>query len=471
MRLKIGILLLLLPSLLLAGVNKAFTVNTKSTVIIQPLNTIDRVSKRQRKIVVFEHDSLYSGDQETRIYAAPIHWGSAGVWKRYNFEKAQTAISKAATLDSRIKVDYDEEYNVGPFKIELLSTKPGKLRYSKRGTSLEFTPAYDSTNTKTVLTVSRTGIKEVVELTSKSPTRLAYSYTLAGHDTTKALKEGEPIYGADGMINGFFPALTASDQHGENRAVAVTITADSLIAVLSAIAEGDTVRLDPAVQDTIPVHAATTAPARGAGAGGTNFATVRNADEYGIFPYTQFGSTLFSGTDFYLDRYFLSFVIPADVSGSPDSVTFVWEQNTASEGTWEAQIVEANFVGATGAVGWFDDIVGYSLNNPYNVTSFTDTIAMSTSAGVHVLRLNTAGENAVVAAAGDTLRAMFLDVIDILNIEPVGTHAATVVADQEYLVVYSSAAPPGGPASVAGITGTPASVAGLTSRSKTAGIE
>ena len=476
MRLIIGILLLLLP-VLLWGADKKFEVKT-ATEITQEANTIDRVNKRTKYIQVLERDSINSKVFVARVNLTgdPLHWDSSGTWARYRFTKKQAAVGKAAELDNQITVDYDEEYSVGPFKAEFLSTRPGKVRYSKRGTSLEFISAYDTTNTKTIATVSKAGIKEVVELTFKSPIRLAYGYKLAGHDTTRALKEGQPIYGADGTINGFFPSLTATDQNGQSRSVAVTITADSLIAVLSSISEGDTVWLDPTVNDTVYV----TNSAYLLNGVGADFDAWRTSETASTVDNLLFQAGAIANS---IIRCALSFPLDnLDVPSSITSVTMFLFQNggwPVSPDTTFGFFISGSFTGSP-AAGWFNDFSNWRANAaPWDQDSLgilADSLLwVSSGSGFDSTPFTQAGKDSVLSVMGsDTLRVMVISKHDIDAEERFDSDEdfvfSTSATELPYLVIdYITGA--AGPASVAGITTTPASVAGLTSRSKTAGIE
>ncbi len=464
-----GFALLLLPSLLMAKRVEIKVVDNFYSG--HPIGYTDRVSLRTTSSVTYQDNASFargefsSGKRQTRLSFKKIHWKNIhGGFERFNFDPQPTEAS----------VDFDTEYDVGPFKVEFLKVDPGRMRYSKRGTSLEFRANF---NEKIIYTVMADRIKEVVVLTSASQTRLAYSYKLNGHDPSKPLAEGQPIYGTDGMTNGFFPKLTAVDQYGESRSVAVTITADSLIAVLSSIAAGDTVWLDPTIQDTVLTGSAgqvyndigtnqqrrddanggavNLLSALDAYAGVTGSSVARSAFQWKLGPLTNVTT---------MDSVNLRYFHESAMTGDNDTM---W----VSYGEWTSNTL---------AVGWFSLFDGRETATAHTFTNLVDstraimttandgtwmTIPFTSAAADSIKDLiNSTGVN-------DTLRIILIDADDYRNrVNDQANYFHTDIDSFPRLEIFHGGTPAGGPASVAGIA-SPASVAGVASPSKIAGIE
>ena len=417
-KLLIVLMALLLPSLLL-GADDKFVVEA-ATKLVQPANTIDRVSKRTLKSKTYETDSIGSSKFTAVIGLTPIHWDSAGVMKEFNFTKTQTVASKAAELDSKIVVEYDQEYKVGPFKIEYLSSKPGKVKYTKRGTSLEFIPAIDTSDVGIKLKIQSTGLKADYILDSKSPTRLAWKYNLSGHDDKKSLAEGQPIYGADGQINGHLPPLVAWDDSGKVVKLTTTITADSLITVVDTAGVTFPVTVDPTIYDSARV----TLSAQIVGEG-TSAAAARDTT-YANIPQSSAGINGYyvgmSGNRCY--RNIMGFVLDGLTAGATISAATLSMYN---DGAYPAtDSTQADVFFGTGSGIYTEPSPWYSQWQG-RVTGGAVTQAAATTASFVQLAASGAGyvERSFTAAAldtietlagGDTLRLIFMTAYDINNL-------------------------------------------------------
>lgn len=373
---KYLITLLLLPSLLL-GTDEKFSIKVTTTDVVEkPINTI--VDKLFKYGVTYK-DTI-TGKQAVKTGTHPVAWDSAGVMVPHRLTGQATTSALAAKSDPEVKVEYDEEYNVGPFKIEYLKSYPGKMRYTKRGTSLEFFPAFDTTNTKTIFTISSIGIKEEVILTSKSPTRLAWKYNLSGHDTTKTLAEGMPLYGADGTVNGYIPKLVAWDNSDRVIELVVNFTADSLIVLVDTAGAIFPITVDPSINDTTLGNFI--------GQSGWDevaaYLTVRNSTdgENASTNLIYAVNSLYSGTRIQVRRGFLRL----DVSGVSlgvgsvlDSAKIFLNTQYTNNVNDSAYVVRGTTSGDSVLTTWFNDFVGWASSGTYSgiktITTLTGNVA------------------------------------------------------------------------------------------------
>jgi len=412
---KLRIMLILMVLTLLPTLSFGADSKVDADVVLykQPLNTIDRVSMRTKNSAHFEKDSIGSKSFMVNVGLAPMHWDSVGTWKRFNFEKKATESALAAKTDSKVAVEFDEKIEPGPFKIEYQKDKPGRNKYTKRGTSIEFFPADNIADLPTTLTVSSTGAKEVVKLDSESPTRVAWGYKLVGHDTKRQLAENQPIYGSDGKtINGYFPALTAVDQDDDPVSLTTTITADSIIVQMGAFTEF--ALLDPTVHDTVVTGNASAEHVRNTV--GTGFDQTRNVasgdDNQPIsLAGTQFGS---STTAFY--RQFLTFALDQmDEIVILDSAKLQFSISDLGTGDSALHVVmvRGTYTG-TRHNDWFNDFDGWAASGAYDVTEYGSAHWTTHVAGENYISFNAEGIDSLKEYINsDSLRLAILTQDDV----------------------------------------------------------
>ncbi len=487
MRLKIGMLLLLLPSLLWAG-GVIIEVEDNRT---HPPGMVDRVSLRTANSVTYQDSASFNageydkGLRQTGVFIAPIHTlDSTGVYRRFDYSVLDSIMgiyTHRIRVSSRWGFDYNED---GAFRY---------IAFNPQGVwkgTLAFTPTF-SVDTKFILSGSR--VKEILSaVKGTTPDSLVWNWKAKGNPAMfgGSLTKVKIAQWLDGKL--LYP--TATNAAGDSIGVIRTKTAgalvgDSLPGTMTywvqsqGVPIGDTVYVDPTVQDTISEGPsgrvgfvdATRSTARDA-------ATAEDALSWnGASAGSMINSYFPFGGSFRVRRMILSFPLSISDATSIDSVRLHFDAKLVA-GAFEEEVnlifAKGTSTGASIQTSWFDELENGGGAGVYSPTVLSGPMNIGQTGGVNTsfstLFLG-AGETEVLAKKDDTLRVFILDTLDVED-KNVGEAVpfSNIIYNEAfnpYLVITYSTGAAGGPASVAGITTTPASVAGLTSRSKTAGIE
>jgi len=338
--------------------------------------------------------------------------------------------------------DYDTKVNAGRFEVTYSKTRPGKYKYERLGTSVEFIPDSSTAGIDVEFDITSSGVKETLILTSKSPTRLAWKYNLIGALAKTVLSDGAVIKSIEGVERMRLGKLKAWNKKKEAVDFTAQFTADSLIVMLGTIVAGDSVWFDPSVINDTSL---TTAGAFRAHETPT-YATTR-ADTMGYaFSTTSANIGTYEAVGyFYMARAGLVFDLSAIQGGVVDSAYLnVW-LTTNPVGNDTVDILEATLTGGSIDSVWLTEFTGHAAGDVAypNVVKYTEPFIVNSgsSEGVFYSRLFTAdGKTGIQNALGDSLKLFMMDRQDHKNVEPSGLDWRSIwslgAGEAPYIVVY-----------------------------------
>lgn len=344
------LIMMLLIVLLPAGVSGQALKVEKPKKYEQPAGTIDRVSKRTQFGKRLDYGQINGDLTALVIGAAPLHYkDGTGAWREYKFDEVDTGVKGKGGLD--------REINVGPYKFQYSTSRPGKMRYEGSAGYIEFSPAFDSTQVKSKFEVSATMVKATYILDDKSPHRLAWAL-----DATAPLSK-------------ILPPVAWTDK-GDSVGVEALLKSDSLIyTVFRDEGFKGAIYVDPSIQDT-----ALATPASAAIGGGGGYAVIRDA-YVGTTTYQANRWVINNNTEVY-NTYFTFDLTTYDVPATVDSARFYrYLATKPGTATWDTTyIIEGTFTGAAATTGWYNDFTGWTADSlAWTVVKYTAPFAANNS--------------------------------------------------------------------------------------------
>ena len=432
-------LLLLLPSLLLAG---GFKVNKPETFIQHPAGTIDRVSMRTLTSKTFQDSAHFNaGDYNHGQFVTtigvvgtpPIHYDSAG---------KMVTIDYTSTLDSGYQV-----INAGRFTLRYKPT--GEIRFERNNGFVSFVPAF--TDVGIEFKIHAHGLKANYYLDANSPNRLAWGFDFTSNHENQGKGKGKGrIKNAASKIVAELGELRAWDAAGMVVALTVTYTADSLTVLVDTTGVTFPVTLDPTIQDTVLTGSAGQVHndigtnqqrrdnANGGGvnilsaldayAGVTGSSVVRTALQWKLGPLTDITT---------MDSVNLRYFHESVMTGNNDTMWVAY-------GEWTSNTL---------AVGWFSLFDGRVAAGAHTFTNLVDsTRAIMTTANdgtwmtIPFTSAATDSIKDLINSTGvnDTLRIMLLDADDYRNrVNEQTNYFHTDVDAFPWLEIFYTIYPPG----------------------------
>ncbi len=460
MRLKIGILLLLLlPSVVAA---KGFKVN-KPEKFQAPSGWVEQTQLRTLKSKTYRTDPDNPKKRGAVVSTAPMHFADS-------FENFAD-INYASTLDGGYNV-----IDAGRFVLRYKPT--GEIRFERNQGFVSFIPAFDTTDVSVEFNIHAHGLKANYYLDADSPNRLAWGFNFTSNHENEGNGKGR-IRNAVSKVVAELSEFKAWDAAGMVVDLLVNYTPDSLTVLVDTVGATFPITLDPLIQDTTLQQGTTT----GLQSSHATWSVARDTINATVGAAIQVGSQLVGS--YFIDRIMHTFAFTGFTIGSVDSARIFIHQDAvgapAIPPVGDSVIIafvvgEWSGVAGTAKSDWLL-FEGQQTGSAHTSTELTDNrmiMDQATASSWSSALFNSDGHNAIVAASLDTFRVAGISSDDMANTAPPHRHAARLTFDSNFaymMLSYTEGGGPSGPASVAGITTTPASVAGLTSRSKTAGIE
>ena len=399
---RILILLMLIPSLLWAGV----TVK-RAKQPTQPPGTIERVSKRTIYSKTYEYGQIGSNRFQSIISTEPLHYAdSTGALVEYDFDLAPDTAA-----------GYNLTVNSGRFTVDI-DTLTGAMRFtrdrgSKKG-SISFTPGFSAMGVGIEFDISARGVKASYRLNNGNRLAWSHEYTSA-LDTTGAQGKGKGrIKNALNQIRAEVREFTAFDANDQPVLLTAEWTNDSLIVSLDTTGAIFPITVDPTVYDTII----------NASSGGLLSINGRNTSSaYG--PYLLY----FTGDGAYVGyssaqwrRAYISMLFDSTLVSAVDSA-FLWLRPFYTTTTDTMYLGPGTFTGSTLSVNWWPQFIGNTGDAPYTFTNLFESgvLTPADTTSFKPFRLTAAMCDSIRdymtrASVRDTMRLVFMNKVDYDNV-------------------------------------------------------